>query len=84
MKDNKSEEFVKQLIAYRDYWLDETRAKTAKEKLDGFLFSILVMFDGCSGMNDFHLITLVDDKTKEVIACEGSECLHDIFSRIDK
>lgn len=75
---DKSEEFVKQLMAIRDYWLNESRAKTAKEKMDGFLFSVLVMFDGGAGVNDCHPLEIKDLTDGKVIDSIG--CLHEVFS----
>jgi len=31
-----------------EYWLREERAPTVREKMEGMLFSLLVMFDGCT------------------------------------
>ena len=75
---DKSEEFVKQLMSIRDYWLNESRAETAKEKVDGFIFSMLVMFDGDSGSNDFHPLEIKDLTDGKVIDSIG--CLHEVFS----
>ena len=77
---NKSEKFIKQLTEIRDYWLNESRAETAKEKVDGFIFSMLVMFDGDSGANDFHPLEIKDLTNDEVIDSVG--CLHEVFSRM--
>lgn len=44
--------------ALRDYWANETRVASEKDRLDGLCFSILVMFDGCAGglpAMDIHL-----------------------------
>jgi len=78
----KAEEFIKQLISIRDYWLNESRAETAKDKVDGFIFSMLVMFDGDSGANDFHSIELTDVEDGESI--NECDCLHETFCRLDK
>lgn len=43
------EDFLEHIRGLVDYWENESRAKTSKEKLDGLAFSILSMLDGCSG-----------------------------------
>lgn len=40
--------FLDQLDALREYWLNERRAPSSKEKLEGFMHSVLVMLDGGS------------------------------------
>lgn len=47
--DEMRDRFLQHIREIADYWLDESRAKTTKEKLDGAIFSILVVLDGGSG-----------------------------------
>lgn len=64
----KDKEFINQLLDIRDYWLGVDRCKdNPKELVNGFIHSLLVMFDGDSGMNDFHPISLIDNETEECI-----------------
>jgi len=50
------EQFMEQLVGTLYYWLREDRAPTAKEKMEGMLFSILVMIDGGAGMPAIDLV----------------------------
>ena len=63
MKEAKN--FIEQVLDTRDYWLEQE--KGTKETLDGFIFSLLSMIDGESGINDCHSIELKDEKTGVVI-----------------
>ena len=39
------------------YWSDESKAQSTKEKLEGAIFSVLSMIDGCNcGLCGFKLI----------------------------
>ena len=65
----REEECRKELIQHFetivDYWENESRAITSKEKLDGLLHSILCVFDGVSGFMPSYNISLnphPDDK----------------------
>lgn len=40
---------IAHLVNLKDFWLRESRAPTAKEKMEGLLWSILVTLDGNSG-----------------------------------
>jgi hypothetical protein len=45
---------VLELVAsYVDYWDKEARVTTSKEKLEGLAFSIMVIFDGGTGLPGF-------------------------------
>jgi hypothetical protein len=41
---------IRHLQALRDWWLNESRAPTAEEKIDGVIGSFLAMIDGESGL----------------------------------
>lgn len=79
-EDNSSaqENFITQLKAIRDYWLNLSD-KSPKEVADGILFSLLVMFDGDSSVNDFHPIKLTDEKTGEDISVGY---LHEFYHQV--
>ena len=44
--DEMREKFLDHLIRLKDYWLNEARTPDTAGKMDGMLFSFLVMFDG--------------------------------------
>ena len=56
----------------------ENVEQTTEEFVDGVLFSLLVMIDGDSGMNDFHPLRVVDDTDGEQIDCGY---LHEYYYR---
>ena len=72
---NKQEQFIRQLKDIKNYWLS-LPDKTAEEVVDGTLFSLLVMIDGDSGMNDFHALEIIDTEDGEQIDCGY---LHELF-----
>ena len=72
---NKQEQFIEQLKTIKNYWLS-LPDKTTEEVVDGVLFSLLVMIDGDSGMNDFHALEIVDTKDGQQIDCGY---LHELF-----
>ena len=61
----KAQELIEQINAIKDYWLEQGKDK--KTTLEGFIFSLLSMIDGESGINDCHSIELKDEKTGIVI-----------------
>ena len=65
----KTEEFLKQLIELKKYWVNQ-HPTNSEEAVDGFIFSFLVMCDGDSGMNDFHPLTITDDADNKSISNE--------------
>ena len=69
------EKFIQQIKSYRDYWL-ALEDKTAEEILDGAIFSLLVMIDGYSSVNDFHPLKIIDTETGKRLDCGY---LHDLF-----
>lgn len=71
----KDKEFIENILSIRDYWLAHSTDK--KDAVDGFIHSLLVMFDGDSGTNDFHFIQLVDATTMEAI--NDRYPLHELF-----
>ena len=64
----KQEEFINQLKNIKNYWLS-LPDQTTEEVVDGVLFSLLVMIDGDSGMNDFHPLEIIDTKDGQQIDC---------------
>ena len=64
----KQEEFINQLKDIKNYWLSVPN-KTTEEVVDGVLFSLLVMIDGDSGMNDFHPLEIIDATDGQQIDC---------------
>lgn len=52
-------EFLNELEAIRDYWLAEDRQPRPEDKVDGIIFSILVLIDGFgSSAGPYPLIAL--------------------------
>ncbi len=47
-KEEVRNEFIEYIKGIGQFWLKESRAKTIKEKMEGFLFSIYNLFDGTS------------------------------------
>ena len=41
------EAFLEGVRNHIDYWLNETKASTSKDKLEGLAFSLMSMLDGC-------------------------------------
>ena len=64
----KQEQFVNQLKDIKNYWLRQSTRMT-EEIVDGVLFSLLVMIDGESGMNDFHALRIIDTEDGQQIDC---------------
>ena len=73
----KQEQFIRQLKDIKNYWLSQPNL-TAEEVVDGTLFSLLVMIDGDSGMNDFHPLAIMDMEDGQQINCGY---LHEIYCR---
>lgn len=65
---NKQEQFINQIKNIKNYWL-ALPDKTTEEVVDGALFSLLVMIDGYSGMNDFHPLEIIDTIDGQQIDC---------------
>ena len=72
---NKQEQFINQINDIKNYWLSLPN-KTTEEVVDGVLFSLLVMIDGDSGMNDFHPLEIIDTVDGQQIDCGY---LHELF-----
>lgn len=77
MKKDKQKEFIEQIKTIKDYWLS-LPDKTKEEAVDGVLFSLLVMIDGDSGINDFHSLKIIDTTDKKRIDCGH---LHEYYHR---
>ena len=71
----KQEQFIEQIKNIKNYWLS-VPDKTTEEVVDGVLFSLLVMIDGDSGMNDFHPLAIMDMEDGQQINCGY---LHELF-----
>ena len=65
---SKQEQFVEQIKDIKNYWLS-VPDKTTEEVVDGVLFSLLVMIDGDSGINDFHPLEIIDTVDGQQIDC---------------
>lgn len=74
---NKQEQFSNRLKDIKNYWLALPN-KTTEEVVDGVLFSLLVMIDGDSGMNDFHALKIIDTVDGQHIDCGY---LHEFYHR---
>lgn len=74
---SKQEEFIKQIKGIKNYWISLSN-KTTEEVVDGVLFSLLVMIDGDSGMNDFRPLKIIDTKDRKRIDCGY---LHEVYCR---
>lgn len=65
---SKQEQFINQIKAIKNYWLSQPNI-TAEDAVDGVLFSLLVMIDGDSGINDFHSLEIIDTADGQQIDC---------------
>ena len=74
---SKQEQFIKQIKNIKNYWLSVPN-QTTEEVVDGVLFSLLVMIDGDSGMNDFHALEIIDTEDGQQIDCGY---LHEFYHR---
>jgi hypothetical protein len=63
--------FLEQIAAMVGYCLAESRAATTREKLNGLVFSILVMIDGGSILPAFDLIPRSSEGDREFFKGEG-------------
>lgn len=64
--------FLKHMVSMVDYWENESRATTSKEKLEGLLFSILAALDGSSAeIPGYILIPSTHDSDKEYAIKQG-------------
>jgi hypothetical protein len=73
---SKQEQFIEQIKNIKNYWLS-VPDKTTEEVIDGVLFSILVMIDGDSGINDFHALEIIDTEDEQHIDCGY---LHEVYN----
>lgn len=67
-KKDKRKEFLNALCDIEEYWQDKP------EPINGVIFSILVMFDGCSSLNDFERL--------EIKGISNRNELHDDYCKI--
>lgn len=72
---NEHEKFIQQIKSIRDYWLKQSN-KTTEEVVDGVIFSLLVMIDGDSAINDFHSLKVIDTHDGKRLDCGY---LHELF-----
>lgn len=69
------EKFIQALKEIKKYWLAVPN-ETTDRIVDGVLFSVLVMIDGDSSVNDFHALQIADSETGTRIDCGY---LHDLY-----
>ena len=81
-------EFLKGCHNCVNYWsgvntqnCDDKTKKLIKDNVEGAIFSLLVMLDGDSAINDFHSYQITNEITGENINCGN---LHDLFYQIKK
>jgi len=67
-KEEKRKEFLEHLLDECEYWKDKD------DGVYGVVFSILVMFDGYSSINDFKAI--------DIDGITNGFCLHDDFCKL--
>jgi hypothetical protein len=68
------EMFLDQLRATKEYWLNETRAETESERMDGLVFSILNIIDGSTvGLPSFDLIPSPHEGDKDYLTSIGEK-----------
>ena len=72
---NEHEKFIQQIKSIRDYWMKQSN-KTTEEVVDGVIFSLLVMIDGDSAINDFHSLKVIDTHDGKRLDCGY---LHELF-----
>lgn len=65
---SEQEKFIKAFKAIKEYWMT-LPDKTTEDIVDGVMFSILVMIDGDSAVNDFHRLQIKDSETGKRIDC---------------
>ena len=66
------EQFIGHIHALIDYWENESRASTTKEKLEGLAFSILTAIDGESlAVPGYQLIPVTSEENKEYYISQG-------------
>ncbi len=84
--NEEANKFIKSLIGIRDYWLSLNESR--EDTIDGFIYSMLVMMDGDSGINDFVSYTLIRDKIearytydedKPEAVVNEDVCLHELY-----
>jgi len=48
-KEEALDMFLEQCRIIANFWINDTRVKTDRDKVEGAIFSIMSMLDGCSG-----------------------------------
>lgn len=74
------DEFLRGVVHNVNYWLRESRAPTAQEKLEGLAFSMLVMLDGGSSTPGCQVIPNCDEDGWSRQDIGGG--LHEHFHRV--
>ena len=85
MEDDQNNEYLDQIPAadlLMEYWMTQDKYFTGdpidtKEKLSGITHSILCVFDGCAGANDFNFIKIKENG--KII--NRSDELHELWAR---
>ena len=77
MRDKLQKEFINQIKDIKNYWLSQP-GKTTEEVVDGVLFSLLVMIDGDSSVNDFCPLEIKNNETGERVDCGY---LHELYHK---
>jgi len=81
-------ELIQAMKTNRDYWLEIAKGKginhetyeIIKDAINGTIFSMFVMVDGDSGLNDFKPIKLVS--SGKIINDSNTE-LHDLWCKLN-
>lgn len=76
-KPSIEESFIDDIITLRNYWINESRATTKEDVLDGFIHSLFVMIDGDSSVNDFHYLKVTDTVAHKVL--NPKWLLHELY-----
>jgi hypothetical protein len=91
--------FLRQIAAYIDFWLDEARAPTMRDKMQGLVFSILVILDGGSPLPGFLVAPSPHESDRayaiengknwfppdaQEVSCDIAGNLHEIWCRYYK
>jgi hypothetical protein len=74
--DTSRDEFVEQIGDILDYWHD-LPGKTVRERMEGAVFSILVILDGENGTLPPYVVRPLDENGNEGEDIAG--CLHELF-----
>ncbi len=72
-KEQKLNKLFNGIDMIKNYWLN--LGKNSEDTLNGFIHSLLVMFDGDSSANDFHHLIIMDGET----ALNTDDYLHELW-----